>query len=174
MMALWRRVRSLLEAQAPESVAALAAGASDLSLAHLAKVIGGPLPADLIASLGVHDGQNPSRESRPIFNGEYLLSCESISKTWTMRKDILREIERSPRIRQDDAEWWSPVFVPVTESDGNGYCIHRLDGFVHYHTHDGDMEGPLFPSWRAVLEDLATKLERGQFTIEHGSVWIKR
>jgi cell wall assembly regulator SMI1 len=174
MVELWSRVERLLEAQSPESVAALAQGASDLSLARLAKVVGGPLPPDLVASLTVHDGQKPPRESHPIFDAESLLSCEAISTTWTMRGDILKHIESLPRIRQDDAKWWSPSFLPVTEANGNGFCIHRLDNSVHYHTHDGDMEGPLFPSWRALLEDVATKLERGQFTVENGSVWLKR
>jgi cell wall assembly regulator SMI1 len=172
MVELWRRVERVLEAQVPESAAALAQGASDLSLARLAKVVGGPLPPDLIASLRVHDGQTAPREA--IFNAESLLSCETIAATWRMRGDVLEHIDSLPRLREDDVEWWSPSFLPVTEANGNGYCIHRLDGSVHYHTHDDDMEGPLYPSWRALLEDVATKLERGQFTVEHGSVWLKR
>lgn len=174
MVELWRRLERLLEATTPEFANTLAPGASDLTLARLAKVVGGALPPDLVASLKVHDGQKPPRERSPTFNAESFLSCDGIATTWKMRGDILKHIESLPRIRQDDAQWWSPVFLPVTESNGNGYCVHRLDGSVHYHTHDGDMEGPLFPNWRALLEDLIIQLERGQFTVEYGSVWLKR
>jgi hypothetical protein len=45
---------------------------------------------------------------------------------------------------------------------------------IYYHTHDGHLEGPLFQSWRAQLEDLASRLESGRFKVEHESVWLSR
>jgi cell wall assembly regulator SMI1 len=170
MIELWSRIRAALNTQAPRSIDALQEGASDLTVARLERIVGGPIPRDLAASFAIHDGQRPPYMSAVLFDNEYLLPCEQVASTWTMRGEVARELGDIEAIEQ----WWDPVFIPVTDSDGNGFCVHRVDGSVHYHTHDDVMEGPLFLSWRALLEDLATKLERAQFTVEHGSVWLSR
>ena len=47
MIELWSRIRAALNTQAPRSIDALQEGASDLTLARLERVVGGPIPRDL-------------------------------------------------------------------------------------------------------------------------------
>lgn len=171
MHRVWNRVCKALEPVVPSAVSALQPGASAATLRKLEHALGAQLPADLAASLAVHDGQRPPYMSAVLFDNEYLLPSEQILSTWVMLNEILEGLGADAHA-PPTAIWWDRVFIPVTDSDGNGYCVHAVTGAVHYHVHDGDMEGPLFDSWRACLEALARKVEEGSFKLEHGTIWL--
>ena len=173
MQQVWNRVRSALNPIAPSAVSALQLGASQATLRELENALGRSLPPDLAASLAVHDGQRPPYMSAVLFDNEYLLPSEQIISTWGMLNEIGDALGPDSPGRPSTV-WWDRIFIPVTDSDGNGYCIDSANGAVFYHVHDGDMEGPLFDSWRLCLEDLAAKVERGSFKLEHGTVWLTR
>jgi cell wall assembly regulator SMI1 len=169
---LWRRLEVALSAHVPQAVAALQKGASEATVRRLEATLGGPLPEDLKASLLVHNGQRPPYMSEVLFNNEYLLPCNQIASTWAVRNEVADDLRGGEPSAGHTAEWWDPIFIPVTESDGSGFCVHRITGAVYYHNNSDQMTGPLFENWSTMLSDLATRVELGDFKLEHGSVWI--
>jgi cell wall assembly regulator SMI1 len=173
VIALWSQIRSLIGMYAPESIARLQGGASGPTRDALRASIGLELPDDLRASLAVHDGQRPPYMSSVLFNSEYLLPADQIAAVWSSRKEVADDLELHGQSATSVLRWWDPLLVPVTESNGDGFCVHSGTGAVHYHTHDGELEGPLFSSWRAFLENLADSIENGRFRVHLGGVWLK-
>jgi cell wall assembly regulator SMI1 len=172
MRSLWTRVEAALNRVAPRAVVALQEGALERTVDSLADTLGGALPPDLKNSLLVHDGQRPPYMSAVLFDNEYLLPCEQIAATWAMRNEVAADLRRDEAAPGMTSRWWDAIYIPVTESDGNGFCVHQDTGAVYYHTHDGEMEGPFFASWTGLLATLASKIEQGQFEVKHGAAWV--
>ena len=166
---IWVRLCAALEPHAPGAVSALQPAAKPEAVRVLEEMLGAALPPDLAQSLAVHDGQSPPHMSEVLFDNEYLLPCDQIAETWKMRNEILADLEPNT----SDARWWDPRLIPVTDSDGDGFCVHGDTGAVYYHVHDDSLEGPLFPSWFAMLEALAEEIEAGRFKVELESVWVE-
>ena len=159
---IWRRLREAIQPHTPGAIAALNEGASRQSVEQLEALVGAPLPEAFADSLAIHDGQREPSMSAVLFDNEHLLSCAAIERIWRVRAEVLADLGPATT----EAPWWDKRLIPATESDGNGFCVHRDSGEVYYHVHDGTMEGPLFPSWLDLLEKLADKIEAGQFELE--------
>jgi cell wall assembly regulator SMI1 len=172
MKSLWSRVETALKPIVPQAVAALQNGAAEQAVDGLAATLGGALPPDLKDSLLVHDGQGPPYMSAVLFDNEYLLSCDQIAATWEMRNEVAADLRTHDVAPGVSSRWWDPIYIPVTESNGNGFSVHRTTGAVYYHTHDGEMEGPLYSSWREMLATLASRIEQRRFKVELDSVWV--
>lgn len=110
--------------------------------------------------------------SAVLFDNEYLLPCEQIAATWAMRNEVAADLRADEATPGMTSRWWDAIYIPVTDSDGDGFCLHRDTGAVYYHTHDGEMRGPLYSSWRAMLETLAARVEQGQFKVKFKTVWV--
>jgi cell wall assembly regulator SMI1 len=174
---LWQRIERVLEEHAPETASTLAPPASDQEIAVLEAAICRSLPADLRASLKVHNGQRDPTRSHAFCGEGMLLGASEIADRWKM----VTEIDEDHRFSAAPGHgpWWKPTCVPFTEAEGNMLCVdmdHSLGdrtGEVVCHVHDSEIERGLGASYEAWLSGLATRLEAGHFRIDdYGYLWL--
>ncbi len=173
----WQRIEAALLRRAPELSRALAPPATRAHLRRLEKALGLPLPRDLAASLRIHNGMTRSYlgENR-FFNYEALLSTDNILDRWKALKSLLDQkifseagcpVTKTRKLKND--AWWRPAWVPITDSDGDGYFVD-LDppvlgtpGQVFYFYNAGARPRRVVAgSYLEWLEMVATKLGRAK------------
>jgi cell wall assembly regulator SMI1 len=129
--ASWARLRAILEQRAPALAQALSRPAGPKELARVSKQVGSPLPRDLAESLKIHNGMSRSYlDVNRLFNYEALLSTKTIASRYGTMKALHDAnafpaggclITRTRKLKNDT--WWRPGWIPITDSDGNGYWI---------------------------------------------------
>lgn len=172
---VWTRIEQVLEQQVPETARTLAPPATDQEIAQLEEVLGLALPEDFIESLRVHNGQNDSSRCHTFIIEGLLASAAQIAETWRM----LTELDDGFRQRETNwdthghGEWWNRKWVPFTIGDGDCLCINLNPqasiGEILCHVHDSCHEPGIAVSYAAWLQELAQRLENGEFTVnEYG------
>ncbi|MFC5652714.1 SMI1/KNR4 family protein [Paenibacillus solisilvae] len=179
MKVLWDRMEQWLQKQAPDVLADLLPGASELEIAELEAAIGFTLPADLRESLHIHNGQ--SGDAQWLIAGWELLSAERILEEWRIWKDLYDK-----SIFADfDADvqtgivstWWQPAWIPLTyDGAGNHHCLDLFpadsgtSGQIISMWHDGAERRILAGSYRQWFEYLVQTYEANdaEFVFESG------
>lgn len=132
-------------------------------LAEMEETLGRTLHPDLRALLELHNGQAPSP---PLFDNEWLngTSLES----WCVRKEMFDA-------REVTEDWWDPLWVPVTDSDGNGFHHHLETGQVRYMSNVEGLERTRSIDGLAELFMLGERLvTSGEYESDSdGGVWIE-
>lgn len=174
---LWQRIERVLQTHAPVTAATLAAPATDQEIAALEAATGLKLPADLRASLKIHNGQNDPTRCHA-FSGEgILLDTRQIADHWR----TVTEIDASERFSAAPGQgpWWKTSCIPFTDAEGNMLCVDMDPAFndrigeVVCHVHDSAIERGLGASFRGWLSSLADRLDAGRFRIDdYGYLWL--
>ncbi|MCH1882523.1 SMI1/KNR4 family protein [Agrococcus sp. ARC_14] len=172
----WDIIERVLHDRLPEVASTLRGPVSDDDLERLAGTVGQQLPADFVASLRRHDGQDNPTALLDLFDHFTLLSAPAMIETSDMRVSALGD-------DVDDVIGWMlpervrPImncrgWVQFTAAESQGYALD-LDplpagerGQVIFLPVDGPTPAPEFPSYGAWLSSLAEKLDAGAFTID--------
>ena len=169
----WHDIELVLRQVVPGAAGALQPGLSKQELQKLDKALGVRLPPDLHASLLVHNGQAEPYMSEALFDNQYLLPASLIRSTWKMRNDVAADLVASGAHTSDSVHrWWDRLYVPITDSDGDGYCVHAHHGTVSYFVHDDGMKGPVAGSMAEWLERIASALASGTYRVDLDCVWL--
>src|SRR5436190_21108144 len=96
---IWRRIERVLADAVPETFATLAPPAGDADIAFVERAIGARLPADLAASLRVHNGQADPSRLHIVAPYWLLMGTAEIAETWRMLTDIARDVGPGPAER---------------------------------------------------------------------------
>jgi len=172
----WVRIAAVLEATAPDLLAALPAGASSADVAGAEQRLGVELPADVRESFAVHDGSGehtgfdvPRGYVDGVLAGHLLSLDEVVSKWETWPKE-----PAGPGI-------CSPHWVPLTGMENYNVCIDLdpapdgVPGQVILVIRTV-LQGHVAEGWWAFLERYAADLESGRLRFEGGELvedWSK-
>lgn len=181
----WEIIDRVLAGRLPEVAATMRGPASSEDLDRLAEIVGHELPADLVASLEIHDGQDNPTFLLDLYDHQTLMSVESMIANSNMRDEVLgSDVD-------DVLSWMVPDKVrPIqncrgwlqfTASEGDGFALD-LDplpkgdvGQVIWLPVDGVTPAPEFASYSAWLFDLASRLDAGAFRIDEAlGLWLER
>jgi hypothetical protein len=158
MKAVWKRIHTWLDANAPAGYGNLRPGASAKEVQAAEKTLGLKLPDDFKASYRIHDGQGMQPG---LVGGEgwRLLSLKEIVATWG----------RWSRANPKDVHC-----VPIAWNEVNDYVFLNLDpnskdpGCLMIQRRDSADPDPLVPSFSFWLEDFADELEGDEFVYSEG------
>ena len=137
-------------------------------LEKLETELGFKLPRSVRALLEQHNG---SKE--PLFDAHTFLSSTDIVKTHRMRTKVAEDlIAVGARSRASTEEWWHGRLIPITDNEGDGFCVDAKTEVVYYHRHDDNLRrvAKTIDEW---LESVAGRFEAGEFEISGGDVWLK-
>jgi cell wall assembly regulator SMI1 len=162
MKAVWKRIHSWHEENAPADYGSLRPGASNETIRAAEKTMELKLPTDVKASYRIHDGQSTEPG---LVGGEgwRLLSLKEVVEVWG----------RWSRADPNDAH-----YVPIAWGEMNDYVFLNLDptsenpGCLMIQRHDSADPHPFESSFSAWLTDFADTLEDGEFAYseDHGFV----
>jgi cell wall assembly regulator SMI1 len=177
MRDLWQRIGRALQAHAPDTATTLAPAATDQEIAALEAAIGLTLPADLRASLKIHNGQRDPSGCHWFTAEGVLLGTSEIAERWRMVTVIDEELRSHAAPRQ--GPWWKASCIPFTDADGDMLCVDMDPdlvsqvGEVVCHVHDGELGRGLSASFGDWLSSVANRLDGGRFFIdEDGYLWL--
>ncbi len=182
----WRRIEDWLAAHLPEVRDALHPGATDAALDALEAVIGQPLPADVRASLRLHNGQRDRNAAGNVVTGVVfglpLLPLAETEDAWLGWQDTLREYGDDPLMNDPSAShppgaiqlrYIVSGWIPLTHDSGGNHFGVDLDpgpdgtrGQVITFGPDDDEKYVVAPSWGRLLRYVADELEGDNFAIE--------
>lgn len=164
MKAIWKRIHTWLDKNAPAGYGNLRPGTTAKSIQAAEKAMQLKLPEDVKASYLIHDGQSMEPG---LIGGEgwMLLSLEEIVKVWG------RWSKANPR---------NAHFVPIAWIGTGDYVFLNLDpdseepGSLMIQRSDSAEPDPLMPSFSDWLEDFADELEDDVFAYseDHGEVML--
>jgi cell wall assembly regulator SMI1 len=127
----WQKFETWLANNWPEGLTSLNPPASDEQISRLEAQLGATLPADFVACLKVHNGQNGFSS---VFDGVEFLSCEEIYSQWTVWKDLLDGGEFKGISSEPDQgiknDWWNSKWIPFTHNGGGDHLCLDLDPAV--------------------------------------------
>ena len=166
VVAAFEAMRTALGAAAPNAVAKLHPPARSSALAEMEVTLGRALHADLRALLALHNGQDPSP---PLFDNEWLNGTSL--DAWSARKELFDAgaVTRG---------WWDPLWVPVTDSDGNGFHLHLETSEVRYMDNVEGLDQTRRAAGLAELFELVTSLVTSEdydpdfFETGEPEVWV--
>ncbi len=102
--------------------------ASDEQIAQLETQLNAKLPADFIACLKVHNGQNGVAS---VFDGMEFLSCEEIYRQWGIWKGLLDGGDFKGVSSEPDegikSDWWNSKWIPFTHNGSGDHLCLDLD-----------------------------------------------
>ncbi|MDQ6660084.1 MAG: SMI1/KNR4 family protein [Chloroflexota bacterium] len=175
---LWQRIERWLAAHAPHLLSRLNSGASEVALAQAEATLGITLPEDFKASYRLHNGG----ASLFVGMGESFFSLERMLGEWSVYQDLKEQesdwAETEPGFLTDlgrehppiQPVWWHPNLIPfAADGAGNNWCVDldpTLGGHVGQVIDWDHEDGPsrvLFPSFQALLCQLADDLEAGKY-----------
>lgn len=173
-MDAWERVENWLRTNCPRAYKNLGKPVKDAQIARLEKNLSIKLPHEAIEIYRRHDGQTMG----PPIGGDWkFLPIKSVETQWKIQKKLLDDgafagtaaTTKGP-VR---ALWWNPKWIPVTfNGSGDLQCID-LDpaeggkvGQIVVYRHDHELRECIAESFAAWLDELATDMEGGQYTIE--------
>jgi cell wall assembly regulator SMI1 len=153
MKAVWKRIHTWLDANAPKGYGRLRPGASAEAIRAAEAAMGLKLPPDVKASWRIHDGQG---KEPGLIGGEgwCLLSLKEVVKSWR-------------RWSRHNLKYAS--FVPIACGGAGDYIFVDLGpktkkpGRLIVQRSDRDGPDPVARSFRSWLEDFAEKLEDDEF-----------
>ena len=153
MKAVWKRIHTWLDENAPAGYGNLRPGASADAISAAEKAMKLTLPRDVKASYRVHDGQ---KLEPGLIGGEgwMLLPLRDIVKVW----------RKWSRANPNDAH-----YVPIARIGAGDYIFLNLDpdsedpGCLMIQRKDSDDPDPFMPSFSSWLRDFADQLEEGEF-----------
>lgn len=124
----WTKFEEWLSRHWPDGLSCLNPPASDEQISQLEERLDARLPADFVACLKIHNGQNGFSS---VLDGMEFLSCEEIYSQWFVWKDLLdggdfKDIFSEPEegIKTD---WWNPKWIPFTHNGGGDHLCLDLD-----------------------------------------------
>ena len=130
MTEVWESIESKLKEIAPEILASLNKGVTDIEVENLEQSIKAKLPKEFIEFYRIHNGQES--QSAGLIECEELLSFERILDEWQIWKELLdsNEFESDGELYASSPEigiknnWWNSLWIPITQ-DGSGdhYCL---------------------------------------------------
>ena len=182
IFALWRRLETWARENAPAMLSHLRGPVTPNVLAALEREIGITLPADLAASLGIHDGERIPDALAPIGgvwkDGGRLLSAGEILQTWRQERALDARLKPRPNEKGNAVE--GPVKAQVSSPrrvafmDSEGTVIWYLDfdpapGGRLGQVVEVDLEGSVIAvvadSYADFLEAYVDRLEGGDFVL---------
>jgi cell wall assembly regulator SMI1 len=166
MKAIWDRIHTWLDANAPAGYGDLRPGASADEIRAAEEAMGLKLPDDVVASYRIHDGQDTqARYGRGLVGGEgwRLLPLQEIVEQWGHWSRADPKDARS---------------VPIADIGTGDYVFLDLDPDAEEPVHlmiqrrDTSDPDPFMPSFSFWLEDFVDELEGGEFAYSesHGAV----
>ena len=139
-----------------------------------------PVPADLRASLEIHNGQKNSRKWLGLMDGWRLMTCSEIAD-WSKGMARLsdegdfedREVSNDPSVKPD---WWNKRWVPFLES-GSGDCLcvdmdpaeAGVPGQVIEFNHDYESRPARASSLGAYLSEFLDDLRNDNYGVDDDS-----
>jgi cell wall assembly regulator SMI1 len=168
MQAAWTAIEAALAEHAPGVGRLLRPPATAAALVNLGETLGCELPPGLSELLLVHDGSEG-----PVFDAQTFLSAKEIGRVHRLRTETAQKLVQIGVRSPASAEaWWQADLIPVTDAQGDGYCVDVRGGGVYYHRHDDDLRqrGDNFESWFSLL---AGRFERGELAVIEGKVWLR-
>lgn len=183
--AAWEIIERVLGEHAPDVVATFRAPVSDADLGRLAATVGRELPADLVASLRIHDGQEDPGRLIGFVDFHILLGAEEMIDQHAMLAGAL-----GSDLDSDECDWMTPDkvrtisncqgWLQFADAEGQGLAVD-LDplpagdiGQVIWLPGDGPTPAPITTSYGAWLGDVATKLDDGAFEVSDLGVTLIR
>ncbi len=176
---VWSRIESWLESNAPEVLRDLQPPASADAIRGAEQELRVELPADVVASYEVHDGQRGAAE--PLIDGWAPLRIESVVKHWTTLGELLDKGDFGDN--EADARgpvkplWWCQRWVPLLHNESGDYRCADLDpadggqpGQIVTFLHAAPDREVVADSFGALLERFADDLEAGVYAVEEGAV----
>jgi cell wall assembly regulator SMI1 len=187
MKALWGRLEAWAEEHADKSLR-LRPGASERAVKAAEKAMKLELPADLRASILLHDGQEPVDEESELFpwmpGCSPLASLEWIVERWKEERDEEGDAE-DDAVSEDGfvhTTLWHPSRVPLAGTpdwDGDNTYVDLYPGpqgtrgqLITFVT-ECDLTA-IAPSLAAALESYVGALERGDWIYKNDDVRPKR
>lgn len=172
----WEIIDRALARHAPVVAATLRGPADEADIDRLARHIGHDLPADLVASLRVHDGQDDPTMLVGFVDYLTLLSASAMIECSDMRVEALGDDV------DDVIDWMTPEKVRAipncrgwlmfADGQGSGLALD-LDplpagevGQVIWLPVDGPTPAPELPSYGAWLTGVSEQLAAGAFTVD--------
>lgn len=172
MQDVWNRIESWLAANAPDALDSLNPGVSETDLAEAEAFMRVKFPAELRASLLIHDGQ--TYEGPWLIGGWQLMPLEQLVSEWRLWQQLLEGGDFDENLAEPDEQiedsWWNPAWVPVTyDGSGNFQCVDMAPaeagqvGQVITVWHDEETRRYDAPGFRVWLERYASDLEAGRY-----------
>jgi len=181
----WDRITTWCTLHSPDTLTALADGASERDITATESLFPHPWPEDLRTFYRLQNGFRPNRWAQ-LLPAHDLLSLEALRNTHNDQLTLTRELaaedpdieefitSQQPELREagTPAGIYLDSFIPVAERDGYLLlCDTRpgpLNGCITQYGRDtADESGPTWPSLAALLDDLATALATGATFDEH-------
>ena len=164
--AIWRRIEAGLRKHGVSYVERLGPPGSDEELAELEFKLGYRLPGDLRASLKVHNGSGGA------FIGlNELRNAEWIDRVCSEMVDIQAGVQQEPLDPESMPSYsWHPGWIAVGGWDVYQILVHVETGAVYYFD-EANAEWQTI-SWMQWLENVATRLESGEFVLDESGNWV--
>ena len=179
MQAIWNRIESWLEVNAPEIRSDLLPGATDQEIHSTEEFTGMQFPVDVKTSYSIHNGQLGG--APPIIGEWQLLSLKALVSRWKTLKDLFDAGDfNGIKSRSSDpirADWWNPKWLPLAYNGAGDYRCLDLDpapggqlGQIISFWHTSDRREIVADSFRAWLGRFADDLESGKYKVEDGQL----
>jgi cell wall assembly regulator SMI1 len=181
MEEIWERIEAWLTGNAPDTLADLRPGASDADIKKAEQALSVGLPADLVESYKVHDGQRGG--SGPLFGDYALLSLEHAVKEWETLKKLadgggFRSVRGRPA-PQVKSDWWNPRWIPVASNSSGDFLCADLDpmppgksGQIVSFLHADAARALVAEDFESWLSGYVEDLESGKYKVEDG--WLSK
>ncbi len=178
----WHRIEAWLGAHVPRLAADLAGPAPATAIAAAEAAFGQPLPADLVASVAIHDGQRGA--GFELFGRWGLMSLDRAVEYWRMFEDLAAAgtfegtlpIAAHGPVR---AVWWTPAWLPFAVDARGDVLALDLDpteggrrGQVIRYLHDRARREVIAPDLGAWLAAIADDLEADRYEVVAGGAQL--
>lgn len=175
MEATWKIIETWLADKAPHLSGALNRGATQEAVDKFEALTGAKLPADFVAFYKIHNGQDNDMDW--LMDGEELLSMERITDEWKSWKELQHDFkgdDGKPYTSNPEAgikaDWWNPLWIPVTYNGGGDHICLDLDpapggkiGQMIRLWHDDPVRSLEADSFREWITEFATGLQQGEY-----------
>ncbi len=168
----WRRMEGWLGAHAADVARWLRPPADESSIERVEAQIGCGLPADLRASLGVHDGQV---ENAAVWGRWEYHRVDAIAGAWSLLRGL---VDQGAFTTDDDPliatvgpvrpRWWDPAWIPfAVDMAGDRLCVDMnpapggTPGQVVLFVHDAAHRAVVATSFGAWLSETLAAMEAG-------------
>ena len=177
----WQRIETWLAAHAPTALEHLNPPAHRDEIEAAERILGTPLPGELVQSLTCHNGMHGWSSMIPEATP---LAVDTIAQRWQTCMEIAADNDGFEHQPWEDEPWWHPRWIPWAESaDGVLQIIDLRPGPDHGrlgwagHSAGGDFTDA-WPNLPMLLDAIAGALYGGQsvqglhpYLTEEGDVW---
>jgi len=177
---LWQRLETWGEANAPDMLADLNAGASREALAELENGLCVTLPATFKDSLATHDGEDDGWPCKAFADLGAYLSCAEIAKEWSARNDIARGEEDNDLLPPDIAgpvkpDMFNDRWIPFLNCNGDRIWALDLDpadggtpGQIIEIDWECGYQAVIADSFETMFREYVSALEAGDYELVEG------